>query len=223
MRNGRTCDDQVVSCVTTPPRAAEHAKAIRTHAGGKLRALRAASLRSGPLACLRRRGGHSLTRERASCSNRAAHQPAETTSIARARSGAIATRRERPRPRLGNRGSLPSNAAAHVACWRCVPVVPGRCGMCAVPAAHLARRMLQQLPRRARELSPRVAAAGCLSLYERDRAACGVTEGGLPPLGAPRTPSGTSPARASPRSGEAAALRVWVCALPTRQPAAPPY
>ena len=144
MRNGRTCDDQVVSCVTTPPRAAEHAKAIRTHAGGKLRALRAASLRSGPLACLRRRGGHSLTRERASCSNRAAHQPAETTSIARARSGAIATRRERPRPRLGNRGSLPSNAAAHVACWRCVPVVPGRCGMCAVPAAHLARRLLQQ-------------------------------------------------------------------------------
>ena len=123
----------------------------------------------------------------------------------------------------GNRGSLPSNAAAHVACWRCVPVVPARGGMCAVPAAHLARRMLQQLPRRARELSPRVAAAGCLSLYERDRAACGVTEGGLPPLGAPRTPSGTSPARASPRSGEAAALRVWVCALPTRQPAAPPY
>ena len=45
---------------------------------------------------------------------------------------------------LGNRGSLPSNAAAHVACWRCVPVVPGRCGMCAVPAAHLARRLLQQ-------------------------------------------------------------------------------
>ena len=130
--------------VATPPRDAEHAKAIRTHAGGKLRALRAASLRSGPLACLRRRGGHSLTRERASCSNRAAHQPAETTSIARARGGAITTRRERPRPRLGNRGSLPSNAAAHVACWRCVPVVPGRCGMCAVPAAHLARRLLQQ-------------------------------------------------------------------------------
>ena len=121
---------------------------------------------------------------------------------------------------LGNRGSLPSNAAAHVACWRCVPVVPARGGMCAVPAAHLARRMLQQLPHRARELSPRVAAAGCLSLYERDRAACGVTEGGLPPLGASRTPSGTSPAHASPRSGEAAALRVWVCALPTRQPAA---
>ena len=155
MRNGRTCDAQVVSCVTTPPRAAEHAKAIRTHAGGKLRALRAASLRSGPLACLRRRGGHSLTRERASCSNRAAHQPAETTSIARARGGAITTRRERPRPRLGNRGSLPSNAAAHVACWRCVPVVPGRGGMCGVPAAHLARRMLQQLPGRARAVAPR--------------------------------------------------------------------
>ena len=124
---------------------------------------------------------------------------------------------------LGNRGSLPSNAAAHVACWRCVPVLPARGGMCAVPAAHLARRMLQQLPRRARELSPRVAAAGCLSLYERDRAACGVTEGGLPPLGAPRTPSGTSPARASPRSSETAALRVWVSALLARQPAAPPY
>ena len=118
----------------------------------------------------------------------------------------------RARRVLGNRGSLPSNAAAHVACWRCVPVVPGRGGMCGVPAAHLARRMLQQLPGRARELLPRVAAAGCLSRSGRDRAACGVTEGGLPPLGAPRTPSGTSPARASPRSGEAAALRVLVSA-----------
>ena len=49
--------------------------------------------------------------------------------------------------------------------------------------------------------------------YEWDRATCGVTEGGLPPLGAPRAPSGTSPARASPRSGEAVALRVWVSAL----------
>ena len=68
--------------VTTPPWAAEHAKAIRTHAGGRLRALRvAASLRSGPLACLWRRGGHSQARERASCSSRAAHQPAEKTSI----------------------------------------------------------------------------------------------------------------------------------------------
>ena len=57
-------------------------------------------------------------------------------------------------PRLGNRGSLPSNAVDHVACWRCVPVVPGRGGMCAVPAAHLARRMLQQLPGRAREQRP---------------------------------------------------------------------
>ena len=207
MRNGRTCDDQVVSCVTTPPRAAEHAKAIRTHAGGKLRALRAASLRSGPLACLRRRGGHSLTRERASCSNRAAHQPAETTSIARARGGAITPRRERPRPRLGNRGSLPSNAAADVACWRCVPVVPGRGGMCGVPAAHLARRMLQQLPGRARELLPRVAAAGCLSRSGRDRAACGVTAAGLPPFGTLRAPWGTSAAPALRRSGEAAACK----------------
>ena len=55
---------------------------------------------------------------------------------------------DRPRPprppRLGNRGSLPSNAVDHVACWRCVPVVPGRGGMCVVPAAHLARRMLLQ-------------------------------------------------------------------------------
>jgi len=122
------------------------------------------------------------------------------------------------------------NAAAYE-CWvaqQCgrlalMPVAAGRCGTCSVPAAHLARRMLQQLPHRARELSPRVAAAGCLSLYERDRAACGVTEGGLPPLGAPRTPSGTSPARASPRSSETAALRVWVSALLARQPAAPPY
>ena len=124
---------------------------------------------------------------------------------------------------LGNRGSVPSNAAAHVACWRSVPVVLGRGGMCAMPTAHLARRMQQQLPHRARELSPRVAAAGCLSLYERDRAACGVTEGGLPPLVAPRTPSGPSPARASPRSSETVALRVWVRALLARQPAAPPY
>ena len=140
----------------------------------------------------------------------------------------IATSRQpaspaRARRVLGNRGSLPSNAAAHVACWRCVPVVPGRGGMCGVPAAHLARRMLQQLPGRARELSPHVAAAGCLSRSGRDRAACGVTAAGLPPLGAPRTPSGTSPARASPRSGEAAALRVWVSALLAHQPAAPPY
>ena len=142
---------------------------------------------------------------------------------ARSRLRVGSTARALAPPRLGNRGSLPSNAVAHVACWRCVPVVPGRGGMCAVPAAHLARRMLQQLPRRARELSPRVAAAGCLWLYERDRAACGVTEGGLPPLGAPRTPLGTSPARASPRSGEAAALRVLVSALLAHQPAAPPY
>ena len=124
---------------------------------------------------------------------------------------------------LGNRGSLPSNAAAHVACWRCVPVVPGRGGMCGVPAAHLARRMLQQLPGGARELSPHVAAAGCLSRSGRDRAACGVTAAGLSPLGAPRTPSGSSLARASPRSGEAAALRGWVSALLAHQPAAPPY
>eukprot|EP01045_Picozoa_sp_COSAG04_P028203 COSAG04_NODE_4319_length_2158_cov_24.756192_1_plen_200_part_00 len=140
----------------------------------------------------------------------------------------IATSRQpaspaRARRVLGNRGSLPSNAAAHVACWRCVPVVPGRGGMCGVLAAHLARRMLQQLPGRARELSPHVTAAGCLSRSGRDRAACGVTAAGLPPLGAPRTPSGTSPARASPRSGEAAALRVGVSALLARQPAAPPY
>ena len=103
----------------------------------------------------------------------------------RLRSLALAAhaRRERRRPRLGNRGSLPSNAAAHMACWRCVPVVPARGGMCAVPAAHLARRMLQQLPHRARELSPHVAAPGCLSPYQRDRAACGVTEGGLLPFG----------------------------------------
>ena len=75
--------------VTTPPWAAEHAKAIRTHAGGRLRALRvAASLRSGPLACLWRRGGHSQARERASCSSRAAHQPAEKTSIDLAIGGA---------------------------------------------------------------------------------------------------------------------------------------
>ena len=84
---------------------------------------------------------------------------------------------------LGNRGSLPSNAAAHVACWRSMPAVPGRGGMCGVPAAHLARRMQQQLPHRARELSPRVAAPGCLLPYQRDRAACGVTEGGLLPFG----------------------------------------
>ena len=84
---------------------------------------------------------------------------------------------------LGNRGSVPSNAAAHVACWRSVPVVLGRGGMCAMPTAHLARRMQQQLPHRARELSPRVAAPGCLSPYQRDRAACGVTEGGLLPFG----------------------------------------
>ena len=103
-------------------------------------------------------------------------------AAARSRRGQL-TRRERPRPRLGNRGSLPSNAAAHVACWRCVPVVPGRGGMCGVPAAHLARRMLQQLPSRARELSPHVTAAGCLSRSGRDRAACGVTEGGLLPFG----------------------------------------
>ena len=131
--------------------------------------------------------------------------------------------RGRAAPRLGNRGSLPSNAVDHVACWRCVPVVPGRGGMCGVPAAPLARRMLQQLPGRARELSPPVTAAGCLSRSGRDRAACGVTAAGLPPLGAPRTPSGPSPARASPRSGEAAALRVGVSALRARQPAAPPY
>ena len=124
----------------------------------------------------------------------------------------------RARRVLGNRDSLPSNAAAHVACWRCVPVVPGRGGMCGVPAAHLARRMLQQLPGRARELSPHVTAAGCLSRSGRDRAACGVTAAGLPPPGAPRAPSGTSPARASPPSGEAA-----VSALLARQPAAPPY
>ena len=64
---------------------------------------------------------------------------------------------------------MPSNAAAHVACWRSMPAVPGRGGMCGVPAAHLARRMQQQLPHRARELSPRVAVAGCLSLCRRPR------------------------------------------------------
>ena len=57
--------------------------------------------------------------------------------------GAVYRGRAAP-PREGNRGSLPSNAVDHVACWRCVPVVPGRGGMCAVPAAHLARRMLLQ-------------------------------------------------------------------------------
>ena len=50
-----------------------------------------------------------------------------------------------------------------------------------------------------------------------------MTAAGLPPLGAPRTPSGTSPARASPRSGEVVALRVWVSPCIARQPAAPPY
>ena len=53
-----------------------------------------------------------------------------------------AARRGGPRL-LGNRGCLPSNAAAHVACWRSVPVVLGRGGMCAMPTAHLARRMQQ--------------------------------------------------------------------------------
>ena len=80
--------------VTTPPRDAEHAKAIRTHAGGRLRALRVpASLRGGPLACLWRRGRHSQARERASCSSRAAHQPAEKTSIDLSACGGRATSR----------------------------------------------------------------------------------------------------------------------------------
>ena len=56
-----------------------------------------------------------------------------------------ATRRARRRGLLGNRGSLPSNAAAHVACWRCVPVVPGRGGMCGVPAAT-GRRLPEHRP-----------------------------------------------------------------------------
>jgi len=129
-----------------------------------------------------------------------------TSARALAPSAAARDRGEaRTRPRLGNRGSLPSNAVAHVACWRCVPVVPGRGGKCAMPAAHLARRMQQQLPSRARELSPRVAVAGCLSPCKRDRAACGVTEGGLPPFGTLRAPWGTSTAHALRRSGEAAA------------------
>ena len=68
--------------VTTPPRDAEHAKAIRTHAGGRLRALRvAASLRSGALARLWRRGGHSQARERASCSSHAARKKKQTTQL----------------------------------------------------------------------------------------------------------------------------------------------
>ena len=84
--------------------------------------------------------------------------------IAGCRGVAVRRRPAWPSRVLGNRGSLPSNAAAHVACWRSMPAVPGRGGMCGVPAAHLARRMQQQLPHRARELSPRVAVAGCLSL-----------------------------------------------------------
>ena len=71
---------------------------------------------------------------------------------------------------------------------------------------------------------PRVAAGGCLSPSLRARrAACGVTVASQPPLGGPRTPSGTSSARASRRSGEAVALRVLVSTLLVRQPAAPPY
>ena len=71
---------------------------------------------------------------------------------------------------------------------------------------------------------PRVATRGCLSPSLRARrAACGVTVASQPPLGGPRTPSGTSSARASRRSGEAVALRVLVSTLLSHQPAAPPY
>ena len=134
MRNGRTCDDQVVSCVTTPPRAAEHAKAIRTHAGGKLRALRAASLRSGPLACLRRRGGHSLTRERASCSNRAPINPQK-----RLRSLALAAARSRRGANDRGRGWVTA-AASRVTrrpTWRAGAV----CRSCRVAAACVPCRL----------------------------------------------------------------------------------
>ena len=188
LRRPEKATGRAVVAVTTPPRAAEHVAAIRTagcvHCGWQ-QACAAARWRVY--------GAGVGTARRASELLALATPPAKktknnTTSIdlgARSLDARSATRpRRRPPPaRLGNRGSLPSNAVAHVACWRCVPVVPGRGGMRGVPAAHLARRMQQQLPHRARELSPCVATPGCLSPYQRDRAACGVTEGGLLPFG----------------------------------------
>ena len=206
--------------LTTPPRAAEHAKAIRTHAGGRLRALRvAASLRSGPLACLWRRGGHSQAREWASCSSRAAHQPAEKTSI----DLVLALARDRGRARgwvtaAACRVTRRPTWRAGAACRSCRVAVA--CVPCRLPTWRVGCCYSTWGAR----ADPRVAARGCLSPSLRARrAACGVTVASQPPLGGPRTPSGTSSARASRRSGEAVALRVLVSTLLSHQPAAPPY
>ena len=208
--------------MTTLPRASEHAKAIRTHAGGRLRALRvAASLRSGPLACLWRRGGHSQAREWASCSSRAARQPAEKTSIDHRARAIVAV------PRC--RGWVTAAAAAcrvtrwttwraGAACRSCRVAVA--CGPCRLPTWRVGC-CYSTWGARADPTSPQ---GGCLSPSLRARrAACGVTVASQPPLGGPRTPSGTSSARASRRSGEAVALRVLVSTLLSHQAAAPPY
>ena len=211
--------------MTTLPRASEHAKAIRTHAGGRLRALRvAASLRSGPLACLWRRGGHSKAREWASCSSRAARQPAEKTSNYRAlarsttRSGPAAPRRRGWVTAAACRVTRWTTWRAGAACRSCRVAVA--CVPCRLPTWRVGCCYSTWGAR----ADPRVAARGCLSPSLRARrAACGVTVASQPPLGGPRTPSGTSSARASRRSGEAVALRVLVSTLLSHQPAAPPY
>ena len=209
--------------MTTLPRASEHAKAIRTHAGGRLRALRvAASLRSGPLACLWRRGGHSQAREWASCSSRAARQPAEKTSIDRALARSTARAPPSRPARLGNAAACRvtrwTTWRAGAACRSCRVAVA--CVPCRLPTWRVGCCYSTWGAR----ADPRVAARGCLSPSLRARrAACGVTVASQPPLGGPRTPSGTSSARASRRSGEAVALRVLVSTLLSHQPAAPPY
>ena len=232
--------------MTTLPRASEHAKAIRTHAGGRLRALRvAASLRSGPLACLWRRGGHSQAREWAFLAlaappanpQRRLRITARPPDRPRDRGRAAPPKRLRSTARSLDRPPRDTIAAAPrwvtaAACrvtrwttWR----AGAACRSCRVAVACVPCRLptwrvgccYSTWGARA---DPRVAARGCLSPSLRARrAACGVTVASQPPLGGPRTPSGTSSARASRRSGEAVALRVLVSTLLVRQPAAPPY
>ena len=153
LRRPEKATGRAVVAVTTPPRAAEHAAAIRTagcvHCGWQQACAAARWRVYGAGVGTARRASELLAQATPPAKKKKQHnfdRPRRARSLD-ARSAARPRGRRRPPPaRLGNRGSLPSNAVAHVACWRCVPVVPGRGGMRGVPAAHLARRMQQQLP-----------------------------------------------------------------------------
>ena len=105
----------------------------------------ASSLRSAPLVCF---WLYTEALERGLLSY-SSFEPASPTCESRI---AIASSAIDPQASRSSRGQVLGNAAAYE-CWvaqQCgrlalMPVAAGRCGTCSVPAAHTARRFLQQL------------------------------------------------------------------------------